>query len=76
MGTTPVVCKSVPTDGPFAEYQLSPEEGKVIFRNHVLVQVNAAKALGSGKEKGGYNGSYFHYSMKKKHMSETVHKPI
>lgn len=60
MGTTPAVCKSVPTDGPFTESQLSHEEGKVVFGSQILVEVNATEAGGRGKEKGGYNKPYFH----------------
>lgn len=67
MDTTPVVCKSVPAVGPFAEGQLSPKERKEIFRSQVLIEVNATRAGGRGKEKGGYKGSYFHYSTKKEH---------
>lgn len=49
VGVTPVVCKSVPTDGPFTEGQLSHEEGKVIFESQVLVEVNGTKVGGRVK---------------------------
>lgn len=58
VGITLVGYKSVPMDGLFTESQLSHEEGRVIFENQVLVEVNATKAGARVKEKGGYNGPF------------------